>query len=77
MNTLKMRWSCAYALSRDDGATLDDLREAVETLEAVAESWKRVFGESHPETPMVQSALEIARKTLARAVAASESQSPP
>ena len=65
------------ALSRDNGATLDDLREAVTTLESVANSWKQVFGQAHPETPMVQGALEMARKTLARATAASESKAPP
>ena len=75
--TLKMRWCYALALSRDNGATLDDLREAVTTLESVANSWKQVFGQAHPETPMVQGALEMARKTLARATAASESKAPP
>ena len=49
----------------DDGATLDDLREAVATLESVAPLWKRVFGPSHPETPLVQNALEDAREALA------------
>ena len=57
----------ARALYKDDGATLDDLREAVETIDSVAKSWKRVFGESHPETQKVQSALATARKKLARA----------
>jgi len=45
-----------------------DIRKAVETLESVARSWKRVFGEAHPETPMVQDALATARETLARAL---------
>ena len=31
--TLKMRWIYAKALYKDPGATLDDLREAVTTLE--------------------------------------------
>ena len=52
-------------LYQDDGATLDDLREAVATLESVAPLWKRVFGPSHPETPLVQNALEDAREALA------------
>ena len=71
--TLKMRWQYARALSNDDSATLADHREAVETLEAVAKSWKRVFGDSHPETPRVQNALASAREKLARA-ASSESK---
>ena len=48
----------------------------METLEYVAKSWKRIFGKSHPETPKVQGALEIAREKLTHA-AASESKAPP
>ena len=55
----------ARALSNDDSATLADHREAVETIDSVAKLWKQVFGESHPETPKVQSALQKARKKLA------------
>ena len=75
--TLKMRWCYALALFRDNAATLDDLHEAVETLDSVSKSWKRVFGQSHPETPGVQRALVAARKKLARAAAASTSNPPP
>ena len=46
-----------------------DLREAVTTLEAVAKSWKRVYGELHPETRNVQRALGTARSKLACAAA--------
>ena len=42
-------------------ATLDDLREAVETLESLTPLWTRVFGASHPETPKMQRALKEAR----------------
>ena len=73
---LRMRWQYVISLHDDDCATLADHREAVETLDSVAKSWKRVFGESHPETPRVQNALATAREKLARA-AASESQPPP
>ena len=59
------------ALYRDEGATLDDLREAAETLESVAPLWKRIFGEAHPETSKVQGALKVARKALATRTAAS------
>ena len=58
------------ALYKDPAATLDDLREAVETVESVAPSWKRVFGTAHPETPQVQAALKNARAALARRAAA-------
>ena len=68
-----MRWLYANALHEDPGATLDDLREAVTTLESVTLSWKRIFGQSHPETPSVQKALASARKALAARAAASSS----
>ena len=63
--TLRMRWLYAMALFEDDAATLDDLHEAVETLESVARVWTRVFGEAHPETQKAQGALEDAREALA------------
>ena len=53
------------ALIKDRATTLDDLREAVATLESVATTWKRVFGPAHPETPLVHGALKRARETLA------------
>ena len=62
--TLEMRWLHAVNLFRNDGATLDDLREAVQTLEAVAPLWTRIFGEAHPGTRLVQGALEDARAAL-------------
>ena len=77
--TLRMRWQYAISLHDDDCATLADHREAVETLDSVAKSWKRVFGESHPETPRVQNALATAREKLAdaRAAASNKSKPPP
>ena len=71
--TLKMRWLYALALYEDPDATLEDVREAVETLESVEPLWKRVFGEAHPETPKLQKALANARKALAARAAASSS----
>ena len=62
--TLTMRWLYANVLYKDEGATLADLREAVEILESVARLWKRVFGEAHPETQQVQTALKDARVAL-------------
>ena len=56
--TLKMRWIYARVLYMDEGASLDDRREAVATLESVAHSWKRIFGPAHPETPKAQGGAE-------------------
>ena len=39
-----MRWSYAKVLYRNDSATLDDLREAVTSLEEMARIARRVFG---------------------------------
>ena len=65
------------ALYRDNGATLDDLREAVTTLEETARLWTRVFGTAHPDTPKVQGALATAREKLACAAALNKSKPPP
>ena len=46
--TLKMRWNYARALCEDPAATLDDLREAVTTLEENARMARRVLGSAHP-----------------------------
>ena len=62
---LKMRWLYANTLYMDARATLDDVREAVATLEDVARLWTRIFGGAHPETQKVQGALKDARKALA------------
>ena len=63
--TLKMRWTYSEALYADRAATLDDLREAVATLESVERVWTRVLGKAHPETPTLQSTLAAAREALA------------
>ena len=68
---IRVRLVVGWALYEDPAATRDDLREAVTTLESVATSWKRVFGETHPETQGVQTMLGIAREKLARALASS------
>ncbi len=71
VNTLRMRWIYAIALQHDNDAPLDNLREAVATLESVANSWKRILGQAHPETPKAQDALKHARGALAERLAAS------
>ena len=62
--TLKMRWLSARALYKDPAATLDDLREAVTTLEDVARISRRVLGGSHPLTAMIETDLRNARAAL-------------
>ena len=62
--TLKMRWVYAEALYKDDGATLDDLREAVTTLEDSERIARRVLGGSHPRTTGTERQLRYARATL-------------
>ena len=63
--TLRMSWSYAEALYRDDGATLNDLREAVTTLEDAVRTAQRVFGRSHPLTADIERGLRDARERSA------------
>ena len=62
--TLRMRWIYAEALYRDDGATLDDLREAVNTLEDTDRVARRVFGGAHPTVSGIEYDLQNARAML-------------
>ena len=59
--TLKMRKMYARALYEDASATLDDLREAVTTLEDIERTARRVFGGAHPTTKGIEDALRNAR----------------
>ena len=68
-----MRSIYAGALCQDDGATLDDLREAVMTLEETARIARRVFGGAHPLTTGIEGDLRDARAALH----AHETPSPP
>ncbi len=63
-DTLRMRWIYAETLHFDDGATVDDLREAVTTLEDAAQIARRVFGGEHPLTAGIEGHLQNARKVL-------------
>ena len=70
--TLRMRWEYARVLYRDDGATLDDLREAVSTLEDLERTARRVLGGAHPTLMGIEIALRDAQAALrARQEAAS------
>ena len=62
--TLSMRLNSAWALYKDASATLDDLREAVTTLEDAERIARRVFGGSHPLTVDLEAALRNARAAL-------------
>ena len=68
--TLKMLLIYAEALYRDEGASLDDVREAVTTLEDTARIARRVLGGAHPLTSAIESfSLQNARAALALALA--------
>ena len=62
--TLKMRWIYAMALYMDASATLDDLREAVTTLENTERIARRVFGGAHPLTTTIEGNLKDSRARL-------------
>ena len=51
--------------SDDDGATLDDLREAIKLLEEVGPTARRVYGGAHPLAEGIEFALESTRAALA------------
>ena len=61
---LRMRWGYAEALYKDNGATLDDVREAVTTLEDAERTARRVFGGAHPLTSAIEENLQGARAAL-------------
>ena len=62
--TLRMSYNYAEALHLDLGATLDDLREAVETLEETGRIARRVLGSAHPTVAQMERALQRARAAL-------------
>ena len=60
----------AQTLCTDPSATLDDLREAVTTLEDVGRIARRVFGGAHPLTVDIERSLRNGRAAVrARVVA--------
>ena len=62
--TLRMRSNYAMALYQADDATLDDLREAVTTLEDTERTARRVLGGAHPLTSEIEEALGNLRAAL-------------
>ena len=62
--TLQMRWNYAEALYEDPNATLDDLCEAVTTLEETARTAQRVLGGAHPVAVEIEEDFQDARAAL-------------
>ena len=62
--TLRMRMMYSVALYDDPAATLDDLREAVTTLEDTGRIAQRVLGGAHPLTENIELDLRDAREAL-------------
>jgi tetratricopeptide (TPR) repeat protein len=62
--TLKLRRNYAEALYRNDSATLDDLREAVTTLEETERTARRVLGGAHPDVVRIELALRESQAAL-------------
>ena len=63
--TFMMRLKYARALHEDDGATLDDLREAVTSIADTERIARRVLGGAHPLTPAFEAHLKWSRAALA------------
>ena len=64
IDTLKMRVVYAQLLYKDDGGTLDDLREAVTMLEGTERTARCVLGGTHPLVVDTERSLRDARDTL-------------
>jgi tetratricopeptide (TPR) repeat protein len=63
-STLRMRSIYGQALYSDEGATLDEHREAVTTLEETARIARQVFGGAHPVTEGIERPLRKAQAAL-------------
>ena len=62
--SISLRTLYAQSLCCDAAATLDDLREAVTTLEETERTARRVLGGAHPLTTVIERALQNARAVL-------------
>ena len=62
--TLTLRSNYAVALCRDADATLDDLRAALNTLEEIEPTARRVFGGAHPFSSAIERDLRGVRAAL-------------
>ena len=61
---LTMQKIYAEALYMDPGATLENLREAVETLEDIERTARRILGSSHPRVRLTEESLKTSRAML-------------
>ena len=59
-----MRMNYGRVLCENDGATLDDLREAVVTLEDSERTARRVLGGAHPDVLAIEKSLRNSRAAL-------------
>ena len=62
--TLNMRSTYPEVICRDPGATIDDLHEAVTTLEDMEPTVRRLHGGAHPHTVALGLRLQLARSVL-------------
>ena len=62
--TLMMKWNYALALYQYADATLDDLREAVNTLEETERTARHVLGGAHPTRTLIDKSLIHSRAVL-------------
>ena len=62
--TLQMRTIYATALYGDHDATLEDLREAVTTLEETSRTARRILGSEHPTTKTIEWHFKKAQAAL-------------
>ena len=62
--TLVLSWAYARALYSAEGATLDNLREAVTTLEEIERIARRVFGGAYPLVVELEDQVQEARAAL-------------
>ena len=58
------RWVASLNKHGIVGATLDDLREGVTTLEDTERTARRVLGGAHPTTTGIENTLQYARAAL-------------
>ena len=62
--TLGMRTNYAQSLYEGPGATLEDLREAVTTLEETSRTARRILGSEHPTTKTIEWHFKKAQAAL-------------
>ena len=64
--TFKLQRMYAQSLYENDGASREDVTEAIATLEDIDRRGTRVYGPAHPQAVATRNRLAEARETLAR-----------